>query len=162
MTRLAGAYFDMMTGTKMQNISYKGTGQAMTDLLGGQVQLGFLVPPPAIPHITAGKLKAIAVSGASRLSALPQVPTFTEAGLPGFEVKNWYGVLAPASTPMAIIDKLSTEIARILAMPDIKEKLGDQGMEPMISGPDQFAELIRAEMAKYGKVIKTANIKIER
>jgi len=161
MTRLAGAYFDMMTGTKMQNISYKGTGQAMTDLLGGQVELGFLVPPPAIPHIVGGKLKALAVSGASRLSALPQVPTFTEAGLPGFDVSAWYGVVAPRGTPKAIINKLSAEIAKILAMPDIKEKIAAQGMDTFISTPEQFAPMMKEDMAKYAKIIKEANIRTD-
>ena len=161
MTRLAGAFFDMMTGTRMQNISYKGTGQAMTDLLGGQVQLTFSVPPPIIPHVAAGRLKAIAVSGESRLSALPQVPTFGEAGLPGFDVTGWYGLLAAAGTPKAIIDKQSTEIARILAMPDMREKISAQGMDPFIATPEKFAAMIREDLVKYAKIIKTANIKTD-
>ena len=150
-----------MVGIKMEHIPYKGAGQLVTDLIGGQVQLSFIAPVNVLPHVRAGKLKAIAIAGEARAPALPQVPTFAEAGLPGFELKNWYGIIAPAGTPKAIIDKLSTEIARILAMPDIKQKLIGQGMAPMISGPDQFAALIRAEMAKYGEVIKSANIKIE-
>jgi tripartite-type tricarboxylate transporter receptor subunit TctC len=160
-TRLAGAFFDMMTGTRMQNISYKGTGQAMTDLLGGQVQLSFSVPPPAIPHVQAGKLRAIAVSGESRLSSLPQVPTFTEAGLSGFDVSSWYGLVAPAGTPKAVIDKLSAEIAKILVMPDIKEKIDAQGQDPFISTPERFAEIMKRDLAKYAKIIKDANIKTD-
>ena len=93
------------------------------------------------------------------MPALPQVPTFTEAGLPGFDVKFWFGVLAPAGTPKEIIDKLSTEIAKILALPDIKENLLSQGMEPFISSPEQFAALIKADMAKFGGIVKAANIK---
>jgi len=133
----------------------------MSDLIGGQVQLAFNLPINLVPHIKSGRLKAIAITGAVRLPALPQVPTFTEAGLSGFEVKAWYGVLAPAGTPNGIIDKLSAEIAKILAMPDINEKLVSQGMGPVISTPEQFAALMKAEAAKYARIIKAANIKLE-
>lgn len=160
-TRLAAAFFEILTGTSMQNIPYKGTGQAMIDLLGGQIQVSFSVPAPAIPHVLTGKLKAIAVSGESRLSALPQVPTLTEAGLPGFDVSFWYGFIAPAGTPKPIIDKLSTEIARILAMPDTREKIVALEMDPFISTPEQFAALLKADMAKFAKIIQTANIKAD-
>jgi len=157
---LAGELFDMITGTKMQHIPYKGVGQVLPDLMGGQVQLSFMNPLNAVPHIKTGQLKAIAISGESRLSALPQVPTFTESGMPGFEVKNWYGVFAPAGTPKEIIDKLAIELARIMALPDIKEKLDALGAEPFISTPDQFAALVKADMAKLAKIIKTANVKL--
>jgi len=156
---LAGELFNIMAGVKMQHIAYKGTPPALTDLIGGQVQLSFIVPLSVAPHIKSGRLKAIAISGETRLPALPQVPTFTEAGLPGFDVKFWFGVLAPAGTPKEIIDKLSTEIAKILALPDIKENLLSQGMEPFISSPEQFAALIKADMAKFGGIVKAANIK---
>lgn len=158
-TRLAGALFDIMTGTKMQNIAYKGTGQALTDLLGGQVQLTFTNTISVTPHIKSGKLKAIAITGERRSSVLPQVPTFTEAGLTGFDPKAWYGILAPARTPKGIVDKLSTEIARILAMPDIADRLSGEGADPFISTPEQFAALMRTDMAKFAQIIKTANIK---
>lgn len=158
---LAGEMFSIMAGVKLNHIPYKGTGHALSDLLGGQVQLYFSPPINLLPQIKAGKLKAIAISGQSRLSALPQVPTFSEAGLPGFDAKFWQGVLAPAGTPKPIVDKLSSEIARILAMPDISEKLASQGAAPFISTPEQFAALIKADMARYAHVIKTANIKLE-
>ncbi len=158
---LGAEMLSAMVGIKMEHIPYKGAGQLVTDLIGGQVQLSFIAPINVLSHVRAGKLKAIAIAGNARAPALPQVPTFAEAGLPGFELKNWYGIVAPAGTPRAILDKLSTETARILAMPDIRQKLIDQGMVPMISGPDQFAALISAEMAKYGEVIKSANLKIE-
>ena len=158
---LAGELFDVMAGVRMQHVPYKGSGQALTDLVGGQVQLAFMSPINAIPHIKTGQLKAIAISGEARLWALPKVPTFTEAGLPGFEVRSWFGFLAPAGTPKEIIAKLSTEIARILALPDFKEKLASQGANPFISTPEQFAALIKADIAKFAKIIKNANIKLD-
>ncbi len=151
----------MMVGIKMQHIPYKGAGPAATDLIGGQVPVFLSTPPPVIPHIKSGRAKGIAISGERRLPALPQVPTFTQAGLPGFDVTNWVGILAPAGTPKTIVDKLSIEISRIVATHEFKEKLDTQGWEPFISTPDQFAALIKTDMAKWAKVIKTANIKVE-
>jgi tripartite-type tricarboxylate transporter receptor subunit TctC len=158
---LAIEMLSMMTGAKMQQVPYKGGGPALTDLLGGQVQVHLNVPINLIPHIRTGKLRAIAISGESRSPALPQVPTFTEAGVPNFEVRYWQGVMAPAGTPKPIIDKLSAEFARILATPDTRDKLGSQGAEPFISTPDQFGALIKTFSAKYATIVKTANIKIE-
>ncbi len=158
-THLAAALFEILAGIKMQHVSYKGGAPALTDLVGGQVQLYFSPPLAALAFIKAGKLKAIAISGTTRSPTLPQVPTFNEAGLPGLDVTTWYGVLAPAGTANAIIGKLSTELARILAMPEIREKLLRQGMEPFISTPDQFGAMMRSDMARWGKVIKAANIK---
>ena len=160
-TRLAGAFFDMMTGTHLQNISYKGSGQVMTDLLGGQIQLAFGVPSPTIPFVQSGKLRGLAVSGESRLSALPQLPTFAQAGLPGFDVKAWYGFLAPAGTPKPIIDRLSNLITKALTLPEFREKLIAQGADPFANTSEQFAALMRADTAKYAKIIKTANIKAD-
>ncbi len=153
--------FSILTGVKMLHVPYKGGGPALADLLGGQVQLHFNVPINLISHVKSGKLKAIAISGESRLAALPQMPTFKEAGLPNLDVSYWQGVAMPAAAPKPIIDKMSTEIAKILAMPDIKEKLGSIGAQPFISTPEQFAAMINAETAKYANVVKTANIKIE-
>jgi len=132
----------------------------MTDLIAGQVQLSFQPPIAVVSHIKNGKLKGIAVAGEARLPALPQVPTFTQAGMPGFDVKLWIGVLAPAGTPKAAVDKLSAELGRMLALPDTRDRLVEQGMVPYISTADQFAALMKAETAKYGKVIKAANIKL--
>jgi tripartite-type tricarboxylate transporter receptor subunit TctC len=160
-SHLASELFSMMVGVKMQHIPYKGAGPAITDLVGGQVQLFFATSASVVAHIKAGKIKAIAISGETRKSALPDVSTFTESGLPGFDVTFWYSVLAPAGTPKEIVDKLSTQIARTLALPDYKEKLAAQGVEPFISTPEQFAALLRADMAKYAKVIKAADIRFE-
>lgn len=158
---LAAELFKMMAGVKMQHIAYKGGGQVFPAIIGGQVQLTFNVPINLLPYINGGRLKAIAISGETRLSALPQLPTFTEAGFPGFDVSLWQGVVAPSGTRKAIINKMSSEIAKILLMPDIKERLVKQGMEPFISNSDQSAALIKADVAKYAKIIKTANIRLE-
>ena len=156
---LAGELFNSMAGVKLQHVAYKGTAPGLTDLIGGHVHMAFVVPLSVAPHIKGGRLKGIAISGATRLPALPQVPTFTESGLPGFDARFWFGVLAPAATPKEIIDKLSAEIARILALPEIKENLLSQGMEPFISSPEQFAALMKADLAKFAGIIKAANIK---
>ncbi len=161
-THLAAEYFNILAAVKTQHIPYKGSGQALSDLISGQVQFTFNTPSTVISHIKSGKLKAIAITGESRLPTLPQVPTFTEAGLPGLDVRIWFGVLAPAGTPKEIIDKLSSEIAKILATPDLKEKLYSQAMEPFISTPEQFDAMTKAEIAKWTKVIKDANIKLEK
>lgn len=160
-SHLAGELFDIMAGVKMQHIPYKGAAPALTDLVGGQVQLYFATTISTMPYIKSGKVRALGISGDARLSVLPDVPTFSEAGLPGFGARNWFGILAPAATPKPIIDKLASEIARILTTPDIKEKLASQGLDPFISTPEQFAELMQAETARYTKVIRTANIKLD-
>jgi tripartite-type tricarboxylate transporter receptor subunit TctC len=146
---------------KLQHIPYKGAGPVLTGIIGGQIQLYLANPINVVPHIQSGKLRGIAVTGAKRLPALPQVPTFIEGGLSGLREDGWQGILAPAATPRPIIDKLSAEIAKILAMPDIKAKMDNQGVEPYTSTPDQLAALMKADLAKYAKVIKAANIKLE-
>ncbi len=158
---LASEWFNMLAGIKMQHVSYKGGGQALTDLIGGYVQVYLPVPITAIPFVNSGKLKALAITGEKRLAALPNVPTFTEAELPGFDAKTWFGFLAPAGTPKMVINKLSSEIAKILAMPDIKEKLNSQGVESFISTPEQFAALMETYLGRYAKIIKDANIKLQ-
>jgi tripartite-type tricarboxylate transporter receptor subunit TctC len=158
---LAGEFFANLVGVKLQHVPYKGSSQVMTDLMGGQVQSSFLVPVNAISQVKAGKLRALAVSGPKRLTALPQVPTFTEAGVANYDAGFWRGVLAPAATPKPIIDKLTAEIQKITGMPDIVEKLHSLGQEPFYRTPEQFAELMRADYDKYGKLVKAANIKLE-
>lgn len=160
LTHLAGAYFDMVAGTKMTHVPYKGTAPMLTDLLGGQLQLTFDTPISSLPHIKAGKLRPIAISGKARLPVLPQVPTFAEAGL-DFDMTAWFGVFAPAGTPKDIVNRLATEIGKILAMPDIREKMQAMGSEPLIMTHEQFDARVKADYAKFGKVIKEANIKIE-
>ena len=161
LNHLAAELFNMLTGIKTHHVPYKGGGQALTDLMSGQVQMHFSVLISAIPQIKSGRLKAIAIGGETRFAALPQVPTFTEAGLPGFSLRPWQGVLAPARTPRPIIDRLSSEIGRIVALPDIRERLVSLGMQPLISTPEQFAALMAEDFAKSSAVIKTANIALE-
>ncbi len=153
--------FNVVTGVKIQDVPYKGGGPLITDLIGGQVQLAFQSPIAVVAHIKTGKLKGLAVSGPTRLAALPDMPTFAEAGLTDFDVKYWHGVFAPARTPTDIVNKLSAEIAKIMLMPDIRESLLSTGLDPFTTSPAQFAALMKADMAKYGRIIKTANIKIE-
>ena len=158
---LAAVLLEILAEIKMQHVPYRGAAPIIADLMGAQLQLSFLSLINVESQIRSGRLKAIAVSGDNRMSALPRVPTFTEAGLPNMDIKQWYGVLAPSGTPRAIIDKLANEIARILAMPDVQAKLVQQGAEPLITTPDQFSAQMRADLARYAKTIKTANIKLE-
>jgi len=158
---LTGEMFNRAVGTKIQHIPYKGGGPAMIDLLGGQVQMTFAIPINAIPHVKSGKLRAIAITGANRLEMLPEVPTFTEAGVPGFDVKTWYAIFAPAATPEPVIARLSSEIKKVLNMPDIREKLHSSGMEPFVTTPEELGTILRDDMAKYGQIIKAGNIKID-
>jgi tripartite-type tricarboxylate transporter receptor subunit TctC len=158
---LAMEVFSQLTGVRMQHVPYKGGGPALTDLLGGQVQLHLNVPINLISPVKSGRLRAVAISGESRLAALPQVPTFTEAGLPNFKVSYWQGVAMPSGAPKPIVARMSNEIARILAMSDVRERLVTQGAEPFISNSAQFAAMIRTETLNYARVIKTANIKLD-
>ena len=161
MGHLAGEMFNILAGVKIQNVSYKGSAPAVTDLVGGQVQVSFVTPINVMSHIKSGKLKALAITGKRRMDALPQMPTFAEGGLPSFEMSVWFGVLAPAATPNAIISKLSAEISRFLTQPDVAETLASQGMDPFITTPEQFSALMKADYAKYARVIETAKIKLE-
>jgi len=159
---VATEMFKLMTGTDIHHIPYKGGGPAIADLMGGQVHLHFSAPITVVPQIRSGRLKAIAIGGERRSVALPQVPTFAEAGLPGLDLRAWYGWLAPTGTPRLVIERLSGEVGRIVLLPDIRERLQSQAMEPFVSTPEQMAKLITADRARFANIIKTANIKIER
>ena len=135
------------------HVPYKGGGPAVTDLLGGQVEMLFTGAPVTMPHIKAGKLKVIAVTDSKRAAALPEVPTIGEA-LPGYEFNNWYGVMAPAGTARPIVDKLNAETARILALPDVREKFTSLGADPTPSTPDKFGSVLKSDADKWGKIIK--------
>ena len=155
---LAGALFNTQVGTKMQHVPYKGSGPLISELVGGQVQLSFQIPISAISLIKSGRLKAIAITGDARFATLPQIPTFAESGMPGFQMQGWYGIVAPAGTPKTIIGKMSREMTGILAMPDILDYLARQGMEPLITTPEAMAALIKSDIAKYAKIISDAGI----
>jgi len=158
---LALEMFNVLAGVRLQAIPYKGGGPGMIDLIGGQVQLAFNNSITVYPHIKSGKIRALGIGGDSRLSILPDVPTFAESGIEGYSVRNWFGLLAPVKTPKGVIDKLAAEIAKIQASADFKEKLSVQGVDPFVNGPEAFAAYIKTEMGKYEKVIKAANIKIK-
>lgn len=160
-THLAAALFNRVAGIKTQQIPYKGGGPAVADLIGGHVDFIMAVPVNIISLIKAGRLRAIAVSGDTRITALPEVPTFAEAGLPGVSLKNWQGVGGPAGIPKAIIDKLSAEVAKLVAMPETVQKLDAQGFVPFYNNAEQTAAILRADIIKYAKIIKEANIKAE-
>jgi tripartite-type tricarboxylate transporter receptor subunit TctC len=158
---LSAELFKVMSGVQMAHVPYKGSAPAVQDLLGGQVQLMFDNLPSALPHIKGGKLRALAVTSAQRAPVLPDVPTIAEAGLPGFEASSWFGVLAPAGTPPAIVAKLNAEIAKWLASPEAKEKLQAQGANVAGGPPEEFAKHIAAETAKWAKVVKESGAKID-
>jgi len=158
---LAGELFNLVAGTKLVHIPYKGVNLAMQDVLSGNVHLVFIGIPAAAPHIKAGKLRALALVARHRSPALPEVPTVAEAGLPDFEVTTWYGILAPAGTPRNIIDRLNGELVKIMHAPELREKLAATGTEPLTSTPDEFAAYIQKEIAKWGDVIRKAGVKAD-
>ncbi len=159
---LAGEFLSMMTGIKLTHVPYKGSAAALTDVLSGQLPMMFDTPITSIPQLKAGKLRAIGFTGIRRSPQLPDVATFDELGLKGFEVSSWQGILAPAGTPKPIVDRLYREAAKALKMPDVVERLGTQGGNELIgSSPAEFAALIKSEIAKYAKVIKDAGIRVE-
>jgi len=160
-THLAGELFKILTGTNLLHVPYKGSGPLSTDLLAGRVSLSFQVPITVIPHVNAGRLRPIAISGETRLPPLPQVPTFAEAGLKSHGLMSVNGIIAPAKTPRAVVDKIAAEMAAVLAQPDTLEFLARQGAEPLVSTPQQTVALIKEELAKYAKIIKEAGIKYQ-
>ena len=158
---LSGELFKSMAGITMEHIAYKSSPLAHIDMIGGQVHAMFDAMPTALPQVKAGRLRALAVTTARRSAQLPDVPTIAEAALPGYEAAGWFGFAAPARTPREVIVRLNKEIVRIIQLPDVKERLISQGAEPVGDSPEEFAQFIKAEAAKWGKVIKALNLKIE-
>ena len=158
---LSGELFKTMTGVEMTHVPYKGSSPALTDLMGGQVQLMFDNLPSALPQIRGGKLRALAVTSTKRAPALPDVPTMAESGLPGFEASSWFGVLAPAGTPPAVVTRINTEINKWLQSPEAREQLLGQGAEAAGGSPQQFVAHIRAETEKWAKVVKASGAKAD-
>ena len=159
-THLAPVLFSMVAGIKIAQIPYKGGGPAVVDLLGGQVQFIMAVPVNIVTHIQNGRLRGIAITGNKRLSSLPDMPSFAEAGLPEVSLSTWQGLAAPAGTPKAIIDKISAEVAKLVAMPETQKKLDAQGFVPFYNNPQQTAALIKRDIDKFALIIKTGNIKM--
>ena len=160
-THLAGELLANLAGIRMQHVPYKGSGPAVTDLLGGQVQAAFLPPIVAIPSVKSGKLKALAVSGETRVGALPQVPTFAQAGLNGLAATTWFGIVAPAGVQRPIIEKVEQDLRRMVAAADFKDKLASLGMDPFYLGASPFEELMKTDMARSARLIKASGIKLD-
>jgi tripartite-type tricarboxylate transporter receptor subunit TctC len=158
---LSGELFASMAGVKLLHVPYKNIGQGLTDLVAGQVQLLFLGIVSAQQHVKAGKLRAIAISGLKRSPMMPEVPTVSESGVKGYEVTGWYGVLVPAGTPAEIVNRLHKEIVRVLALPDVRERLSGEGAELVGNSPQQFDRYIRSETAKWAKVVKLSGARAD-
>jgi tripartite-type tricarboxylate transporter receptor subunit TctC len=158
---LAGEMLKQRSGANLVHVPYKGGGQAITDVVGGQIPLVYTAIATAQQYVKTGRLKAIGVSSEKRSPALPNVPTFDESGQPGFVVSSWTGILAPAKTPKPIVDRLQKEIAAVLADPDVKGRYDVLGIEVVANTPAEFAEQIKADLARWEKVVKQANIKVE-
>ncbi|MBA2412479.1 MAG: tripartite tricarboxylate transporter substrate binding protein [Burkholderiaceae bacterium] len=160
-SHLAGELFKSTGKVDIVHVPYKGNSPAIADLLSGQTQMSFATMPTVLPHVKAGKLRALASIGLARTVALPDVPTVAESGLPGFEVSNWIGLFAPAGTPSEIVAKLNAEVQKIMQSPDVQKRLETEGARFIPTTPGQFASFQRDELAKWAKIIKDANIKAE-
>ncbi len=158
---IAGELLKQRTGANLVHVPYKGGGQAMTDVLGGNIPLVYTAIAGAIPHVKSGKLHPVAVSSAKRASSLPDVPTFIENGVTDFESNSWVALLAPVKTPKAIVDKLNTELNAVLNDPEVREKLTGMGITATPGSADKFGEEMKRDLARYGQVVKAANIKAE-
>ena len=159
-THLTAVRMEMLAGVKLQQVPYKGGGPAMMDLLGGQIQIGFANPASSVPLVRSGRLRGIAVTGETRIEAIPHVPTFTESGLPGMVMRNWYAVVVPAATPKPIIERLGSAFQKSTAMADVKSAIVKQGLEPAYMTAEQIDAMRREDYVLTGKLIKAANIKV--
>lgn len=158
---LAGELFNRMAGIRMVSVNYKGGGPAVTDLLGGHVEVYFSTIAAVSQHIEAGRLRALAVTGTTRSPELPNVPTVAESGLPGFDVTAWFGIFAPARTPPSVIQRLNAELVKILAMPDVRQKLANHGVQPGGGTSEALGSFLISEIDKWGKVIRESGIRAE-
>jgi tripartite-type tricarboxylate transporter receptor subunit TctC len=158
---MAAELFKSVTGAALTHVPYKGSGPAVADLVGGRVQIMFDAPPSLIAHIRSGKLRVLAAASAQRNRLLPEVPTFAEVGYPKVAVSLWYGLLAPAGTPLSIVERLNREVVKALDTPEVRERLQAQGAEPMPGTPEAFASFMREEMARWAPVVKQAGVKLD-
>jgi len=162
MPHLAGEFFQSLAGVKLVHVPYKGSGQSMQDLLGGQHLVAFDTMPASAPHVRSGKLRAVAVSTAQRVPSFPEVPTAEEAGVPGYMVTTWYGAFAPAGTPTAIVNRLHADMVKAMQTPDVRAKLEGIGADGSVSrSPEEFAALVRADTARYARIVKDIGLRIE-
>jgi len=158
---LSGELFKSLAGVDMIHVPYKGSAAAMADLLGGQITMSFVDIPTALTHIKSGKLRALGVTSAQASPALPDVAPLAQQGLPGFDLKAWYGVLAPANTPPAVVAKLNTEISKALNSPDLRDKLLSMGMEPIALNPEQSAVYIKTEIERWAQVVRSSGARLD-
>jgi tripartite-type tricarboxylate transporter receptor subunit TctC len=158
---LAGELFKQRTGVQLEHIPYKGGGQAITDVVGGQIPLVFTAIATAQQYVRAGRLVGLGVPGAKRSGALPEVPTFAESGLPGFDVSSWVGIFAPAKTPRPVIERLQKELDTVLRTPFVRERYATLGIEPVGNSSQEFAAQVRADLARWEQVVKAANVRLE-
>jgi tripartite-type tricarboxylate transporter receptor subunit TctC len=158
---LAGALLENMAGIRMTHVPYKGAGPAANDLIGGQIQMLFTSAVNALQHSRTGRVRVLAVTTARRSAAMPEVPTIAEAALPGYELMTWYGVLSARGTPATVIARLNREIAAVVKLPDVQDKLAVDGVEAATGTPQEFAELIKTEMARIGAIVRAAKITVE-
>lgn len=158
---LTGVLLQTMAKIDIVHVPYKGGPPALADLVGGHVEMMFNLLPGVLPHVKSAKLRALAVAAGKRTTAIPEMPTFAESGIADFHSDSWYGILVPAGTPREIIAKLNAEILRVLALPDVKQRLAAEGAEPMGDTPERFAEQIRKDLARWTKVAREANVKVE-
>jgi len=160
-SHLSAEYLSNVAKISMTHVPYKGTGNAMADLLAGQVVLMFDQPVSSMPHVKAGKLRVLGITSGKRFSTMPDIPTVAEQGLPGFESVSWSGVCAPGATPKPVIARLQTEVAKVLKMPDIRDRLLRDGIEPIGGTPEEFQAHIKREMQKWGKVVRDAKVTVQ-
>lgn len=160
-THLAGELFDTMAGTRMLHVPYKGSGPALIDIVAGQVQVMFANLTAALPHVKSSRLRALATTGEKRSSTTRELPTVSESGLPGYVVTSYYGILAPVGTSRDIVARLNAESVKAMSAADMREKLAGEGADPTSSTPEQFSAFLRAEIDKWGKVVRAANVRAE-
>jgi len=158
---LSGELFKLQAKVDMLHVPYKGSGQSIVDLIAGHVHLDFDAVPPVLPHVRSGRLRALAVTSDKRFSILPDIPTITEGGMPGFDMSTWWGLVAPAAGSKDIITRLQAETVKVLRQPDVKEKIAFAGADTVGNTAEEFAAFIRAERAKYARIVKDANIKLD-
>jgi tripartite-type tricarboxylate transporter receptor subunit TctC len=158
---LAGEYFKSLTGTQMTHVPYKGTSGAMVDLLAGRISMSIDAPAAYLDYIRSGQVRALGVTSLKRMSILPDVPTIAESGVPGFDVSNWLGVLAPAGTPAPVIDTLSRDLTKAMADADMRKQLTEAGIEPLSGTPAQFSAFTKTEIAKWARVVKASGARVD-
>lgn len=158
---MSGELFKMLTGVDLVHVPYKGSAQAIVDLISGQVSVMFDNLPASMPHIRSGKLRALAITTATRYPGLPDLPTVAESGVPGYESSAWFGIMMPAGVPRDIVARINAEVNKILVLPDVRERLDQQGAIPRPMSPEQFGAMIQSEIVKWGKVVKASGARVE-